>query len=214
MLPDDALPVPEGVVDEAELSRAARVAGVGEPAGAEEFMMLDVGISAAEEVPAPELDDDVELSSTASRAAGVGVPDGVAELKVGVAEVAVSSRAAAATLGVTVGEVGLAVFRASAAMREATPSALTDVVGSDVEGELGVNDPGLEELAGPSTLIWNSLEAGVGDADSVLGFVKLEAVGAASWAATDGVAEPVTVTVVVRVVVEVATPGDSTAANS
>ena len=96
-------------------------------------------------------------------------------------------------------------------MREATSSALTDVVGSDVEGELGVDDPGPEELAGPSTLTWNSFG---GDDDAVLGFVKLEAVGAASWAATDGVAEPVTVTVVVRVVVEVTTPGDSTAANS
>ena len=98
-------------------------------------------------------------------------------------------------------------------MREATSSALTDVVGSDVEGELEVDDPGLEELARPSTLTWNSLEAGVGDADPVLGFVKLEAVGATSWAATDGVAEPATVTVVVRVVVEVTTSGDSTAAN-
>jgi len=99
-------------------------------------------------------------------------------------------------------------------MREATSSALTDVVVSDAEGELEVDDPGLEELTGPSTLTWNSLEAAVGDAEPVVGFVKLEAVGVTSWAAADGVAEPVMVTVVVRVVVEVTTPGDSTAANS
>ena len=108
MLPDGAVPVSEGATDEAGLSRAARAAGVGEPAEAEEF---DVGIAAAE-VPEAELDN-VELSSTAARAAGVGVTDGAAELKVGAPEaelVPVSSRAVAARLGVAVGEVGLAVF--------------------------------------------------------------------------------------------------------
>lgn len=88
LLLDGAVPVPEEVavaeLDEADLSRAARAAGVGEPAGAE-FVTLNVEIPTAEELPAPELDD-VELSFMAARAAGAGVPDGAAELKVGAVE--------------------------------------------------------------------------------------------------------------------------------